>query len=284
MDVKLGLDMRLWGAATGVGQLPLLEAIAGAGYQGISVPLAGQNSSELKLLGVEAATCGLEVSVTASLPPSVNPISADPGRRTLALDYLRVRVDDTHKLGGAVLSGAIFQAQGVFSGARATDQEWEWCRQFLKALGEYAAERGVSLGLEFQSRYDTYLINTAADAARMCRDVGLPSLGVIYNTFHAHLEELSPALALPAAGDRLSQVYLSDSHRGTLGSGQVHWEQSFATLNFLDYRGWLIVQGLGWHAADPEAGGNIWRSRFDNETQFYTDALSFVRGLLRDQQ
>jgi D-psicose/D-tagatose/L-ribulose 3-epimerase len=276
--------MRLWGAATGVGQLPVLEALADAGYDGVAIPLAGQNGSELKLLGVAAGDLGLDVSATVVLPATANPISADAGRRARALDYLKLRLDDAVRLGSSLLAGGIYQAQGVFSGRRATDQEWDWCRRFLREAGEYGAQRGISLGLEFKSRYDSYLINTAADAARMCSDVGLANVGVIYNTFHAHLEESNPALALPAAGDSLMQVCLSDSHRGTLGEGQVRWQETLATLNFLDYQGWLIIQGQGRNSVRPAGAGDIWRDNIDSEEQFYRDAITFVRSLLRSQQ
>lgn len=277
------MDMRLWGDSTGVAQLPVLEVLAGQGYEGVEIPVCGQGSSALKLLRVALDELDFEVTTSARLPPQANPISPDPGERQAALDYLRARLDESAVLGSSMLCGGLFQAQGVFTGKPGTDREWEWSRQCLGAAAEYAAGMGISLALEFQSRYDAYLINTAADAARMCRDIGLGNVGVLYNTFHAHLEEFNPARALPAAGEQLTHVRLSESHRGELGRGQVQWHETFATLDFLDYRGWLMVQALavGSGTVSPE---NIWRDNFDNREQLSADAIRLIRQILRIQR
>jgi D-psicose/D-tagatose/L-ribulose 3-epimerase len=88
---------------------------------------------------------------------------------------------------------------------------------------------------------------------------------------------------LPAAGEQLLHVRLSESHRGELGRGQVQWHETFATLDFLDYRGWLIVQALavGSASASPE---NIWRNNFDSREQLSADAIRLIRQILRIQR
>ncbi|RLQ23398.1 sugar phosphate isomerase/epimerase [Seongchinamella sediminis] len=277
------MDMRLWGDSTGVAQLPVLELLAEQGYQGVEIPVCGQGSSALKLLRVALEELDLEVTTSTRLPPQANPVSPDPAVRQAALDYLRARVDESAVLGSSMLAGGLFQAQGVFSGKPPSDREWEWSRQCLRAAAEYAAGMGISLAIEFQSRFDAHLINTAADAARMCRDIGLGNVGVLYNTFHAHVEEFNPARALPAAGEQLLHVRLSESHRGELGRGQVQWHETFATLDFLDYRGWLMVQALavGAEAVTPE---NIWRNSFDSREQLSADAIRLIRQILRIQR
>ena len=283
MDVRIGMDMRLWGDSTGVEQLPVLEMLAVQGYEGVEIPVCGQGSSALKLLRVALEDLDLAVVTSARLPPQANPISPDAAMRRAAVDYLRARVDESAVLGSSVLCGGLFQSQGVFSGKPGTDREWEWSRHCLREVAEYAAGMGISLALEFQSRFDAYLINTAAEAARMCRDLNMGNVGVLYNTFHAHLEEFNPARALPAAGEHLTHVRLSESHRGELGRGQVQWSETFATLDFLDYSGWLMVQALGVGGAHS-APENIWRDNFDSREQLSADAMRLIRQILRIQR
>ena len=283
MDVKIGMDMRLWGAGTGVDQLPVLEMLAAQGYEGVEIPVCGQGTSALKLLRVALDDLGLAVTTSARLPVDANPISADTSVRRRAVEYLRARLDESAMLGSRMLCGGLFQAQGVFSGRPGSDREWEWSRQCLREAAEYAAGMGIALALEFQSRFDAYLINTAADAARMCRDIGLENVGVLYNTFHAHLEEFNPARALPAAGEQLLHVRLSESHRGELGRGQVQLPETFATLDFLDYQGWLVVQALGVNDTAPSPE-NIWRNNFDSPEQLSADAIRLIRQILRVQR
>ncbi len=283
MEVRFGMDMRLWGEAVGVAQLPVLERLAQLGYQGVEVPLAGQGESALKLLAVGLRDLGLTPLASTRLPLTANPVSADPQVRERALALLRQRIDEAALLGAQLLSGALFQSRGYFSGQPVNDREWEWSRGCLQAAGEYAAGRGIALALEFMCRYDTYLINTVGAAARMCRDIGLDNIGVSYNTFHAHLEEFNPARALPAAGDRLLHVKLSESHRGELGRGQVQWQETFATLAFLDYSGWLVVEALG-SGRDPVHPDNIWRDCFDSRESLAADAIRMLESAVRIQR
>mgnify|MGYP001812714081 CR=1 FL=1 len=283
MDVNIGMDMRLWGEATGVEQLPVLEMLAGLGYDGVEVPVSGQTSSALKVLRVALQDLGLAVTSSARLPAQANPLSPDASVRRAAVDCLKSRLDDSAMLGSSMLCGGFYQAQGVFSGSPPTDREWEWSRRCLREAGEYAAELGITLAIEFQSRFDSYLINTAGEAARMCRDVGLENVGVVYNTFHAHLEEFNPARALPAAGEHLVHVRLGESHRGVLGRGQVQLMETFATLDFLDYRGWLVVEALapGMGSVHPD---NLWRKNFDSPEQLSGDAIRLIQQILRTQR
>ncbi len=277
------MDMRLWGEATGVEQLPVLEMLAALGYEGVEIPVAGQGSSALKLLDVALQDLGLAVTASARLPAAANPLSPDSGARAAAVDYLKARLDEAAVLGSKMLCGGLFQAQGIFSGEPPTDREWEWSRRCLREAGEYAADLGITLAIEFQSRFDAHLIKTATDAARMCRDVGLDNMGVVYNTFHAHLEEFNPARALPAAGDLLAHVRLGESHRGELGRGQVQFTETFATLDFLGYQGWLVVEALA-SGVGPVHPENLWRDSFDSREQLSADAIRLVQQILRTQR
>lgn len=283
MDVRIGMDMRLWGT-TSAEQLPVFELLLQQGYEGVEIPLAGQGVSTLKLLAVALDDLELAVTASTALPAMANPIDPSPTVREKALDLLKARIDETATLGGTLLTGGLFQAHGVLSGVPPTDREWEWSRRCLRDAGEYAQGMGVSLALEFQSRFDAHLVNTAADAARLCADIGLPNIGVLYNTFHAHVEEFNPARALPAAGEHLLHIHLSESHRGELGRGQVQWHETFATLDFLGYEGWLIVQALGVHSCPEIRPVNIWRNSFDTPEQLSADAIALIRQVLRLQR
>ena len=125
MDVKVGMDMRLWGDSTGVSQLPHLEMLASLGYEGVEIPLSGQGASELKLLRVALQDLGLVPLSNATIPPEANPIDSSAVVRGRAVDYLKARIDDAVQLGSEILSGGLFQAQGQLSGVPPTDREWD---------------------------------------------------------------------------------------------------------------------------------------------------------------
>lgn len=272
--------MLLWGAETNTSHIPVIEGIARAGFDGVEISVVGQSAADLKALRSTVSDLGMSLTASTFVPPEANPISPDPAIRALAVDHLKARIDEAALLGSDILVGAMYQAHKYFSGRGATDQEWEWSRQYLQLVGAYAASGGVKLALEFLNRFEVYLINTAAEAARMCRDVGLENVGILYDTHHANIEDPNPAIALPTTSDHLMHVHISESHRGTLGSGQVKWEETFATLKFLEYEGWLTIEAFGTSDDAIRGAANVWRNAFDTPEQLYSDGIGFIRGAL----
>ena len=282
MDVKIGMNMLLWGAETNRSHIPVIEGIALAGFDGVEISVVGQAANDLAEIRAAAQSLGLSLTASTFVTPEANPISPNFRVRRVAVDYLKARVDEAVLLGSELLVGGLYQAHKVFSGAGPTEREWQWSRECLREVGEYAAQGGVTLALEFLNRFEVYLINTAANAADMCSDIGLKNVGVLYDTHHANIEDPNPEIALPACAEKLVHVHLSESHRGTLGSGQVKWQETFSALNALDYGGWLTIEAFG--TCDPAIVGaaNIWRNAFDTPEQLYTEGLAFIRAGLAE--
>ena len=66
----------------------------------------------------------------------------------------------------------------------------------------------------------TYLLNTHADAARFAREVDHPNCRVMYDTFHANIEEKDIAQAIRDCSDVLVHVHISENDRSTPGEGK----------------------------------------------------------------
>jgi len=277
------MNMLLWGAQTNVSHIPIFDGLARAGFDGVEISVVGQAPEELRTLRLAVADLGLSLTTSTFVPAEANPIGANATQRVLAVDYLKARIDEAALLGSELLVGGIYQAHKVFSGCGPTEQEWQWSRQYLREVGEYAAQAGVHLALEFLNRFEVYLINTAADAARMCRDVGLANVGVLYDTHHANIEDPNPDIALAACSDRLNHVHLSESHRGTLGTGQVKWQETFTALAAVQYSGWLTIEAFGTADAAIVGAANVWRNAFDTPEQLYRDGIAFIRDALATQ-
>ncbi|MGK0281497.1 MAG: D-psicose/D-tagatose/L-ribulose 3-epimerase [Patiriisocius sp.] len=277
MNVKIGMNMLLWGVNITSEHIPVFEGLAKAGFDGVEIPVVGQSTKELAAMRAAVASLGMECTTATFITPDANPIAPDSNVRANALVTLKQRIDETAALGSELLIGGIYQAHKYFVGRGATAQEWDWSASYLRAAGEYAQSKGVRLGLEFLNRFEAFLINTAADAQRMSKDVGLNNVGVLYDTHHANIEDPNPAKVLPMVRNELFHVHLSESHRGTLGTGQVNWEENFAALKAIDYKGWLVIEAFG--KSDPAIvnAANIWREAFDSPEQLYTDGIQFIR-------
>ena len=277
MSIKIGMNMLLWGIETTPAKIPIFEALAEAGFDGVEIPLIGQPKSQLKEMAMALDGLGLERTSSAFVLRETNPISPDPAIRGAALENLKRAVDDANIIGSNKIIGGLYQAHKYFTGSAATADEWNWSAEYLHAAGEYAARSGVSLGLEFLNRFEVFLINTSADCRRMVEQVGLDNVGVHYDTHHANIEDPDPHTALQSIKDCINHVHLSESHRGTLGTGQVDWEANFAALKAIDYSGWMVIESFG--TVDPElaAAANIWRNAFASPEEVYGEGIRFIR-------
>jgi D-psicose/D-tagatose/L-ribulose 3-epimerase len=277
MQVKIGMNMLLWGIQITPEHIPVFAGLAAAGYDGVEIPVVGQSTAELKAIAAACDDLGLARTAVAFVGEHVNPISPDPAIRAAAVDSLKKGIDDAKLIGADILGGGIYQAHKYFTGCAPTQAEWHWSADYLRTCGEYAHQVGMRLGLEFLNRFEVFLINTSAECRRMVEHVGLDNVGVHYDTHHANIEDPDPRAALVGIKGAINHVHLSESHRGTLGTGQVNWDANFAALREIDYSGWLVIEAFG--TADPSlaAAANVWRNAFLSKEEVYLKGIDFIR-------
>ena len=160
--------------------------------------------------------------------------------RRQALARLQAHADLAAILGARVIIGLI---RGKLRGDMAAPQR-TWAVAGLRQVAAYAAERGVELVVEPINRYETNFLNTVAEALAFLDEVAAPNVGLLFDTFHANIEEPSLAASLRAASPRLRHVHVADSNRWAPGSGHLDFAAIIATLRALGYDGWLSAEIL----------------------------------------
>ena len=89
--------------------------------------------------------------------------------------------------------------------------------ELLKAA-EYAAKKNIRLNLEPINRYECKLLNSAADTYDFLSTIGNPeNVGILFDTFHANIEDVGVVSALADTVDRVVHVHLADSNRTAAG-------------------------------------------------------------------
>lgn len=280
MNVKIGMNMLLWGVDIDSRHIPVFEGLRNAGYDGVEIPVVGQSEAELQKMAAACDALGLQRTASAFVGADVNPISPDPVIRKAALQSIKKGIDDAKLIGADLLVGGIYQAHKYFTGVGATEEEWHWSAEYLRAAGEYGQQKGVHLGLEFLNRFEVFLINTSADCKRMVEQVGLANVGVHYDTHHANIEDPDPLQAIRNISSVVNHVHLSESHRGALGTGQVDWDSNFSALREIDYQGWLVIEAFGTLDPGLASAANVWRNAFDSPEQLYMDGIKFIKDRL----
>ena len=87
----------------------------------------------------------------------------------------------------------------------------------LRRIGDEAAQHGITIGLEVVNRYETNVLNTAAQAVDFARRVALPNVKVHLDTYHMNIEEADLESALIDTGAMLGYFHIGESGRGYLG-------------------------------------------------------------------
>lgn len=276
--MKCGMNTYLWSDdVTGDKYLPLFERFKELGFDAVEPAIFQTDTARFAELGRQFDLLGLERTAVTALFEDKNLIGADVRQREAGLDHLKRAIDCCHAMGSRILAGPMYAALGVFSGAGPTDQEWAWSVEGLRAAAEHAAQADVTLALEFLNRFEIYLLNCAADTRRMVGDVDHPNLRMMYDTFHAHIEEKEIERAIAVSADALVHVHISENDRSTPGAGQVHWRETFAALKKADYDGYLTIEAFGQGLPDLAAATKIWRRMFEDEEQLAADGLAFMK-------
>ncbi len=274
--VKYGINLLLWTAELHDGLLPTLDWLRTAGYDGVELPVLNYGL-DYAAWGRRLDAIGLERTSVAVRTPADNPISPDRAIRAAGLEANKRAVDCCAAAGAAVLGGPLYAALGEFTGQGPTRDEWAWGVEGIHRVAEYAASVGVTLAIEPLNRFETYLLNSQADAVRFATEVDHPGCQTLYDTFHAHIEEKRPAEALRVCRSTLGHVHISENDRSTPGAGSVRWSEVFDALHEVGYDGWLTIEAFGLAMPELASATKIWRRMHDSEQQLATDGLRFMR-------
>lgn len=275
--MKFGMNMLLWTSDVTEEHYPLLENLKAWGFDGVELPIFDMEAGKFQKLGKKLDALQLGRTAVTVCTDTENPISPDKAIRDAAVERLKKAIDMCAASGATHLCGPIHSALGSFSGAGPTADEWNWGKDTLAKAADYAQKNNVTLVCEYLNRFECYFLTNAADDAKFCREVNHPNLKMMYDTFHANIEEKDLAAAMKGCWDQVVHVHISENDRSTPGEGHVDWDTTFKTLKELKYDGWLMVEAFGLALPALAAATKIWRRMFPTEEYLAKNALAFMK-------
>ena len=248
----------------------------GMGFDGVEIPLF---NLDLDYAGWGKKLDALGLARTAVTVRNLedNPISSDPSVRKKGVELNKRTLDCCAAAGAESLIGPYHSALGHFSGAGPTADEWKWGLESMRATAEHAGLVGVKLGVEPLNRFECYFLNAQADAARFVREVNHPACGMMFDTFHANIEEKSSLQALREIKDVCVHIHISENDRSTPGQGDIKWGEVFDGIKEIGYDGWLVIEAFGLALPELAAATKIWRRMFSDELQLAKEGLAFMK-------
>ncbi|MCL4692957.1 MAG: sugar phosphate isomerase/epimerase [Candidatus Hydrogenedentes bacterium] len=275
--MKVGMNLLLWTAAANESHVPLLKDIKSWGFDGVELPMFALDGSPWKDLSKALDDIGLGRTVVAVLPGDTNLIGENAAERQAALDFIKGCVDKSVELGAETVAGPIYSPVGRLVGRGPTDQEKDWAVEGLKAAAKHAEGSGVALSVEPLNRFETYFLNAEADAVELIKRIDSKAAGILYDTFHANIEEKGVADAIKTGGNLINHVHISANDRATPGEDHVHWADTFATLKSIGYDGWLTIEAFGAWLPELTGATCIWRKMAPSEEHVARNGLKFIK-------
>ena len=194
-----------------------------------------------------------------------------------AIEHLTLAIDKAAEMGCLALTGVTYGGIGERPGLPPTEAEQDNIALALTAAAKHAKLRGIELGIEPVNRYENHIINTGWQAVQMIERIGADNIFIHLDTYHMNIEEKGAGNGILDAREYLKYIHLSESDRGTPGYGTCDWDEIFATLAAIDFKGGLAMESFINMPPEVAFGLSVWRPVAKDETEVMGNGLPFLR-------
>jgi sugar phosphate isomerase/epimerase len=171
----------------------------------------------------------------------------DPAKRRDAIEQMKSQLSAMAEIGGRLAmtpaSYGMFSTRlPPFVSPRSAAEDHAVLVEGFRELAAHAEEVGVVIAIEPLNRYENHMINTLAQAASLCVEIGSPWFGIAADTYHMNIEESDPVKALFEVSDWIRHIQLSDSNRLEPTAGHIDWSMTLAAIAAIGYAGELAYE------------------------------------------
>ncbi len=275
--MKIGMCMLLWTTHVTEAHEPLLRDIRATGFDGVEIPIFEGDVDHYARLGALLDRIGLQRTAIAAMGDPAMNLIGDAAARKAGIAHMRHVIDCTAALGAQTVSGPVHSTLGYFSGQGPTAEELSRSVSSQRAIGDHAATKGVTVGLEALNRFECYLFNTMAAMCAHLDEIAHPNIRAMYDTFHCNIEEQDPIAAYTDNLRHIVHIHLSENDRGVPGRGNIPWAETFRAIRASGYDNWLTIESFGRGLPDLAAATKVWRDFAESPEAVYREGYAFLR-------
>ena len=276
--MRLGINLLCLAGHIEQGHLAQIARLAEIGYDHVEVPVMRGTVDHYAWLGAQIKALGLSCGQTSIVAEAdANPLSDTAAIRQRGRDHLSWMQDCAEALGAETLGGPFHAPIGQFTGQGPSAPEIERGAEAHRAMAGRAARGGYTLALEPLNRFETYFLNTMAQARAYADRVDHPAFGIMYDTFHANIEEQDQVAALRHLGDKLHVLHVSENDRGVPGCGQIDFATILGAVKASGFDGPVVVEAFGAGVPELAAATRVWRPLFPDFETLFTGSHDFIR-------
>lgn len=273
---RIGINLLLWTDCPNEKTVPIIEKVRELGFGYVELSVYDQSEKTAEFLGHKFDELELKRTAVSTCSDNESLISPEATIRRYGVDVLKRKLDRAASMGCSVLAGPLHSPLGCFSGAGPTEDEYQRGADAMREVAVHGEKVGVKLAMEAVNRFECYLINCMEQAVKYVRLVDHPYCRLMYDTFHANIEEKSIRGALESASDLLIHFHISENDRSTPGQGLINWDETFDAVGQIGYDGPLVIEAFGSALPNLVAATRIWRKMYSDEDQLAAEGFQFI--------
>lgn len=281
---KIGINTFLWTTTWENGILEVLGNIKQMGFDVVQIPLLSLDSLNPEELVRATRQLRLDCCISAGLKEDSDITSDDEKVRRRGIEFLKGCVSFAHRVGSPFLSGSFHSVFGKKSDHPIGHREWRNSADCLREVAREAQAYDLSLILEPINRYESFLVNTAAQAEKLIGMIGEPNVGIQLDTFHMNIEEDDLCDTIRRVGDKLAHFHVAENHRGRFGEGTIPWDDVFEVLAETQYKGAIVIETFVPEVMEVATAAAIWRKMAPSSDILASEGLKFIRSLAAKYQ
>ena len=228
-------------AATFKGNLETnLAQIASLGYDGVELAIRDPKFIDLELLDRLVRKHKLKVPAIGTGQAwgeeGLSFTDPDPEVRFAAIERIKSHIPVAAHFGAVIIIGLI---RGIVKAGVDHSQAMDWLVEALRECSNMARPHNVRLALEPINRYETTLINNAAEGLDLIEHVGAGNFGLLLDTFHMNIEEVDIESSIHSCGKHIFHFHVADSNRWYPGAGHLDFGSILIELFTTGYQDWV---------------------------------------------
>lgn len=283
---KLGVHAFVWEHGWSREQATrAINQTAKAGFDFIEAPSLDPSSIDPAVTSKLLEEAGIGISFSMGLDLESDISSADPEKEKRGKAVLLDAVSVCRDCGGRSIAGILYSGFGKYY-TQPTAEGIRRSAEILREVAEEAAKSDIDLCLEVVNRYETNILNTAAQGVEMCKLVDAPNVKVHLDVYHMNIEESDIPSAIIETAPHLGYFHTGDSHRGYLGSGSIDLQGVFRALVRAKYAGPITFESFSTRVVGQPLEGilGIWRNLWEDGFDLATHALMYTKAQLKAAQ
>jgi D-psicose/D-tagatose/L-ribulose 3-epimerase len=277
--LKYAVHAYAWTSSWSNDSLDLIDRAKFLGFDIIEIPLMELEGVDPAKIKERLDQTGMGVCTSTACSEENDLTGESETTRRNGLEYLKGCVRATEQMGATCFTGVVYSAIGRKIDGIPGQEYWDRAAVGLKEVARMASDLGITVGLEPINRYETFLLNTCEQAYELKGMIDEPNVGIHLDAYHMNIEEKDFYEPTRKAIPDLCHYHLSESHRGTPGTGTVDWEAIYRALGEADFQGMVGLESFAEVAEAMRAATCIWRRLAPSSDDLLRDGLSYLKGL-----